>query len=127
MASIRSKDTKPELLVRSALHRLGYRFRVHDTGMPGRPDIVFSRRKIAVQVFGCFWHQHAGCPNAAIPNTRRDYWAAKLHRNVLRDQESAVALANLGWRVHVIWECNLGSQNWLGELKKVLGPPAAGR
>lgn len=107
MRGIRSKDTKPELAVRRCLHAMGYRFRLHRRDLPGRPDIVLPRHRLAIQVYGCFWHQHAGCKLANIPQTRRDYWLPKLARNVERDAQSEAALAVLGWRVSTIWECEL--------------------
>lgn len=124
MASIRGRDTKPELLVRSTLHRLGYRYTLHPRHLPGRPDIVFPRRKVAIWVHGCFWHQHHGCPLAHVPRTREGYWGPKLARNVERDKEKADALRALGWHPHVVWECELQKQDWLLRLKRLLGPPS---
>ena len=124
MQSNRSKNTKPELLVRSLLHRLGYRFRLHRYDLPGRPDIVFPSRRAVVEVRGCFWHGH-GCPLGQIPKSRQDYWAPKLQATRERDASNAVALNNAGWRVHEIWECEIrtGAETILNPLVAFLGPP----
>ena len=105
MARIRSKNTKPEHIVRSLLHRMGYRFRLYRNDLPGRPDIVMPKYKTVVFVHGCFWHQHKGCRDGVVPKTKRRYWKPKLTRNVLRDKEHVRALRALGWRVVSIWEC----------------------
>jgi len=105
MARIRSKNTKPEHIVRSLLHGMGYRFRLHKHDLPGCPDIVMSKYKTVVFVHGCFWHQHKGCRDGVAPKTKRRYWEPKLTRNVLRDKEHVRTLRGLGWRVVVIWEC----------------------
>lgn len=105
MAGFRSKDTKPEMLVRRALHRLGYRFRLHRRNLPGKPDIVLPKHRTAILVHGCFWHQHAGCRDARMPRTRQDYWTEKFRRNLERDRGTEAALRELGWKVYVIWEC----------------------
>ena len=105
MSRIRSGNTQPELAVRRLLHALGYRFRLHRRDLPGRPDIVLPRHSLVIFVHGCFWHQHSGCRLASRPKTRQDYWEPKLAGNVRRDRAAADALASLGWRVAVIWEC----------------------
>ena len=125
MSKVRSRNTKPELLVRSALHRLGYRYRLHDHRLPGCPDIVFRSRRLAVFIHGCFWHQHDGCRRSTIPATRRSYWEAKLRRNVERDRHSASQLLEAGWRVVIIWECELKAEQWLELLRSQLGRPRA--
>ena len=107
MSGIRGKDTKPELLVRKYLHARGLRFRLHVKNLPGKPDIVFSKYRAIVFVHGCFWHHHAGCKYATMPSSRVDYWTNKLADNVARDQFLSAALEGLGWRVFVIWECEL--------------------
>lgn len=107
MARIRSRDTKPELRLRSALFARGLRFRVCRRDLPGQPDIVFLRARVAVQVRGCFWHQHAGCRHARTPDSNRDYWAPKLSRTVDRDAGSDAALREQGWELQVIWECEM--------------------
>ena len=106
MSRIRSKHTKPERIVRSLLHHMGYRFRFHRVDLPGCPDIVMPKYKTVIFVHGCFWHQHKGCREGVVPKTRRRYWRPKLRRNVTRDKEHAVALRKLGWRVVVVWECD---------------------
>ena len=106
MSRIRSRDTAPELLVRRRLHALGYRFRLHRRDLPGSPDIVLPKLKLALFVHGCFWHQHAGCRRASKPKSRPDYWGPKLARNVARDFTVRQAIASLGWRSEVIWECH---------------------
>lgn len=105
MARVRSKDTGPELTVRRAAHSLGYRYRLHRRDLPGTPDLVFQAARIAVFVHGCFWHQHAGCGRASIPQTRSEFWRAKLVRNTERDLAAASELKQRGWTVEVIWEC----------------------
>ncbi|MEO5720957.1 MAG: DNA mismatch endonuclease Vsr [Chthoniobacterales bacterium] len=105
MARIRSRDTKPEMSVRSMLHRLGYRFRLHRRELPGRPDVVLSSRKCVVLVHGCFWHQHRGCVDCSRPGTNSEYWTAKLKGNVARDRRNIGALRRDGWTVITVWEC----------------------
>ena len=109
MRNIRSADTKPEVMVRSTLHRMGYRFRLHVKDLPGRPDIVLSRHGKVVFVHGCFWHQHTGCREGRLPGTRQDYWAPKLARNIERDAEHRRKLQMLGWKSLVICECELNN------------------
>ncbi|MEJ2116832.1 MAG: DNA mismatch endonuclease Vsr [Alphaproteobacteria bacterium] len=105
MARIKSRDTKPELAVRRALHRLGYRFRLHRTDLPGRPDITLPRLRTAIFVHGCFWHRHARCRFSYMPKSRIAFWEAKFQRNIVRDRAVRRALRKEGWRVLVIWEC----------------------
>lgn len=107
MSKIKSKDTKPELKVRSVLHRMGFRFRLHRKDMPGRPDIVLAKHKIVVFVNGCFWHRHVNCREASRPKTNTDYWEKKLSRNVERDLENHATLRKQNWTVIVFWECEL--------------------
>lgn len=109
MSRIRSRNTTPELAVRSFLHRKGFRFRVHRRGLPGSPDIVLPKHKAVVFVHGCFWHQHAGCrfKGVRIPSANQTYWKPKLERNVSRDATNQAALNELGWRVRVVWECEI--------------------
>lgn len=104
MARIRSKNTVPEQIVRSAIHRAGYRFRLHPSDLPGKPDLVLPSRRIAVFVHGCFWHQHS-CREGRVPSSNSAYWAPKLARNVARDAAAQTALAEHGWRCIVIWDC----------------------
>lgn len=107
MRRVRSKDTKPEVFVRSVLHRMGYRFRLHRKDLPGNPDIVLPKHRTSVFVHGCFWHQHPGCRKATVPQNNHDYWERKLSRNVERDALSVRALEEAGWRVVVLWECEI--------------------
>jgi DNA mismatch endonuclease, patch repair protein len=107
MSQIRDRDTSPEMIVRRLVHRMGYRYRLHVTKLPGKPDLVFSRLKRIIDVRGCFWHQHPGCIDSHIPKTRREYWVSKLERNQLRDEENGRKLRELGWRVCVAWECEV--------------------
>lgn len=107
MSRIRSVDTKPEMAVRSMLHGLGFRFRLQCRSLPGSPDIVLPKYQTTVFVHGCFWHRHKGCRFAYTPKTRTEFWMAKLEKNVARDQEVAKQLRRLGWRVLVVWECEL--------------------
>jgi DNA mismatch endonuclease (patch repair protein) len=107
MRAIRSKNTKPELKVRRALHAAGYRFRLHRRDLPGTPDIVLPRYRIAVQVNGCFWHRH-DCPRGRHrPSTNTDYWGPKLERNLRRQADATKALSEAGWAVVMIWECEV--------------------
>jgi DNA mismatch endonuclease, patch repair protein len=115
MRSIRKTDTSPEIAVRRIIHRLGFRYRLHVRELPGTPDIVLPRARKIVLVHGCFWHQHAGCPLARLPRGRPEYWLPKLARNRQRDQASEKALAALGWRVLVIWECQIRKTEQLRE------------
>lgn len=106
MAAVRSRDTKPELLIRRELHRLGFRFRLSPRTLPGRPDIVLPRFRAAIFVHGCFWHGH-GCHLFKLPRTRPEFWEEKIAANRRRDQKAVVGLRDEGWRVAVIWECAL--------------------
>ena len=105
MAKVGSKDTKPEMIVRRHLFSNGYRYRLHARDLPGRPDIVFRKRRKAIFVHGCFWHRHEGCPRATTPKTRRAYWLDKFSRNKARDARTEEALSDMGWDMLVVWEC----------------------
>lgn len=107
MRRVRSKDTSAEWVVRRTAHRLGYRYRLHGKDLPGKPDLVFAGRKKTIFVHGCFWHAHENCKRARIPEANRAYWEAKIERNAQRDASHMAALAQLGWKVLVIWECEL--------------------
>ena len=123
MRAIRSSDTMPERLVRSWLHRAGYRFRKNFKDLPGKPDIVVTSRKKAIFIHGCFWHRHAGCSCFAMPKTRQDYWHEKLEKNVIRDSKNVSALEAAGWEVDVVWECELARFTATTErLARFLGP-----
>jgi len=107
MSGIRSRNTKPELVVRSWLHRNGYRFRLHRKDVPGGPDIVLPKHRIAVFVHGCFWHRHEGCKLSYTPKSNTERWETKFRDNVQRDRRAVAALADGGWDVVVIWECEV--------------------
>ena len=109
MARVRGKDTGPELRVRKVAHALGLRFRLHRTDLPGTPDLVIPRHRLAVFVHGCFWHRHEGCTRASTPTTRADFWRAKFAATVERDSRAILNLEQLGWRTLVLWECSLKS------------------
>lgn len=104
MSGIRGKNTKPEILIRSKLHRQGFRFRLHVRDLPGKPDIVLPRYRAAIFVHGCFWHGH-DCPLFKLPSTRRDFWREKIERNQKNDLNAKKLLLDSGWRVGVVWEC----------------------
>jgi DNA mismatch endonuclease (patch repair protein) len=107
MSGIRGKDTRPEMLLRRALHAAGFRFRLHSANLPGRPDIVLPRYRAAIFVHGCFWHRHVVCRYASTPATRPEFWAEKFEKNVARDRKNRVTLAKDDWRVGIVWECQL--------------------
>lgn len=119
MSRIRSRDTKPEMAVRSHLHSRGLRFRLHRRDLPGTPDIVLPRYRSAVMVHGCFWHGHEGC--FRNPRTRAEWWSAKIARNRDRDVAASAALAQAGWRVHVVWECQLSRSRAAETLDGLVG------
>ena len=123
MRSIRKTNTGPEKVVRRQLRKLGaIGYRLHVRDLPGRPDIAFLRRRLAIFVHGCFWHQHSGCHLAKRPSARPDYWLPKLARNRERDSASLAALEGLGWRTLVVWECELANDEELRtKLKDFLG------
>ncbi|WP_457571200.1 very short patch repair endonuclease [Desulfovulcanus sp.] len=116
MSRIRSGDTGPEKKVRSVLHRMGYRFRLHSRHLPGKPDIVLPRFKTVVFVHGCFWHRHEKCPKATTPKTNKSFWLNKFRRNVERDREIETELISRGWRVLIIWECETQDEDALKNL-----------
>ena len=107
MAQVKSKNTKPEMLVRSLLHRMGYRFRLHIKTLPGHPDVVLPRYKAVIFVHGCFWHGHEGCKRATMPATRTEFWRKKIDGNQSRDRRNLNALEELGYRCLVIWQCEM--------------------
>lgn len=109
MALVRAKDTGPEWAVRRLVHGLGYRYRLHARDLPGKPDLVFPGRGAIIFVHGCFWHRHPGCRLARLPKSRLGFWEAKLTANRLRDQRSERALRAMGWRVMVVWECQVAN------------------
>lgn len=111
MSGIRGKDTKPEMVLRRALHARGFRYRLHGKGVPGRPDLVFAKHRAVIFVHGCFWHRHEGCRYATTPATRPEFWAEKFAANVRRDRAACEALVADGWRVAIVWECALRRPN----------------
>jgi len=123
MSRIGGRDTGPERLVRSMVHRLGLRFRLHRRDLPGRPDIVLVRRGTVIFVHGCFWHRHPKCKYAYTPKSRIDFWLAKFHGNIRRDLATTAALRRMGWRVVVVWECETFAPTKLSRrLKRLLAP-----
>lgn len=114
MSGIRGKNTKPEILIRSLLHRAGFRFRLHDKKLPGKPDIVLPKFKAIIFVHGCFWHGHA-CTLFRLPSTRPEFWQKKIARNRWNDHRAVSSLSDLGWRVATIWECALKGRGAIGE------------
>lgn len=125
MRANKPANTRPEIRVRSALHAMGLRFRIHRKDLPGKPDIVLPRHNLAIFVHGCFWHQHPGCKLASRPRTRQEFWEAKFQANRLRDKRNQLALEEMGWRVEVVWECETMDKAQLGKvLDAMLGPGA---
>lgn len=107
MSLVKGKDTRPEMLVRRLLHSAGFRYRLHDAELPGKPDLVFSRKRKVIFVHGCFWHCHKGCSQARIPKSNQEYWLAKLEGNKARDETNLRKLRDTGWQTLVVWECEL--------------------
>jgi DNA mismatch endonuclease, patch repair protein len=122
MSRIRGKNTKPELAFRSVLHRLGYRFRLADKTLPGKPDIVLPKYRAVVFVHGCFWHRHPGCKYAYTPKSRCEFWIQKFDANVLRDETNLSHLKKAGWLPIVVWECEIkrDAVATVGRVSKVL-------
>jgi DNA mismatch endonuclease, patch repair protein len=115
MSRIRGKDTSPEKTVRSLLHRLGYRFRLHRRNLPGRPDIVLQRFRAVIFVHGCYWHRHKGCKYAYTPKTRIEFWQRKFDENVERDRRTLKSLRKRGWHVLAVWECQISNETTLAK------------
>jgi DNA mismatch endonuclease (patch repair protein) len=121
MAAIRWRDTKPELRVRSQLHKAGLRFRLHRRDLPGKPDIVLPRWGAVIFVHGCFWHRHRGCPKATLPETNRKLWSRKFQENVSRDRRNRTALKRLGWKVYTVWECRTDQRRIAAVISEITG------
>ncbi len=113
MSRVKSEDTKPEMLVRKLVFSMGYRYRIHDKRLPGKPDLVFASRKKIIFVNGCFFHRHEGCVLARIPKSKMDFWVPKLEGNKLRDVRILASLKQAGWSVLVVWECELKNKSVL--------------
>jgi DNA mismatch endonuclease, patch repair protein len=120
MRRIRSNDTSPEMLVRRLVHAMGFRYRLHDAKLPGKPDMVFARLQRIIEVRGCFWHQHGKCIDSHIPQSRQEYWIPKLQRNLRRDADNQRSLRRLGWKVLVVWECEVANPKLPMRLKRFL-------
>lgn len=120
MSLIRAKDTKVELVVRRLVSRLGYRYRLYYAKLPGKPDLVFVRRRKVIFVHGCFWHGHKGCPKARLPKSRRNYWVPKIARNLRHGKENVAALQRQGWSALIVWECELRKPGLDARIKKFL-------
>ena len=118
MRAVKSKDTAPELIVRKFLHSKGLRYLLHDRRLPGTPDLVFPRYRVALFVNGCFWHQHVGCKRSKRPKTNSEYWNKKLDKNIERDLIHKVALEEDGWKVLIVWECEASDNEVLYDLEK---------
>ncbi|SDY39846.1 very short patch repair endonuclease [Nitrosomonas halophila] len=124
MSRVRAKNTRPEMTVRRLLHSMGYRYRLHDTSLPGKPDLVFASRHKVIFVHGCFWHGHEGCRFFAVPKSNRDFWNDKFKRNMARDEANYVKLCEAGWSVLVIWQCELRDLKEVEQrAMEFLGPP----
>ncbi len=117
MKKVKGKNTKPEILIRSMLHRMGYRFRLHRKDLPGNPDIVLPKYKKVIFVHGCFWHGHQGCKRASLPATNRQYWVNKIKKNKVRDAENMKKLKESGWTPLILWTCRLKNRE---KIKKEL-------
>ena len=126
MAAIRGKHTSPEMTVRRVLTAMGYRYRLHGRGLPGRPDVVFASRRAVILIHGCYWHRHSCSLGQVMPRTRRQFWRAKLEGNAVRDRRTRARLRRLGWRVLVVWECQLRDLDVLAtRLRRFLDPAQA--
>jgi DNA mismatch endonuclease (patch repair protein) len=120
MSRVRSKDTRPEMTVRRLIHKAGFRYRLHVADLPGRPDLVFPKRKKVIFIHGCFWHSHTGCQHARVPKSRTSFWTAKFESNKTRDERNIDALTQAGWKVLVLWECELSKPDLIKKIKEFL-------
>ena len=121
MSRIRGKDTKPEMVVRGYLYANGYRYRLHDKRLPGKPDIVLPKLKIVIFVHGCFWHGHKNCKYFVVPKTRTEWWLNKINGNIANDKSKQAAIKKLGWKVINLWECQLKPKKVQATLDKLIG------
>ncbi|MBE2218598.1 MAG: DNA mismatch endonuclease Vsr [Ignavibacteria bacterium] len=120
MSRIRSKNTKPEMIVRSWLHKQGYRFRLHDKTLPGKPDIVLKKYKTVIFVHGCFWHGHKNCKYYVVPKTRTKWWLDKINGNITRDKKAQRKLKKLGWKVINVWGCGVKKEKYVNKIRKFI-------
>ncbi|MCB0396821.1 MAG: DNA mismatch endonuclease Vsr [Flavobacteriales bacterium] len=120
MSRIRGKDTKPEMLVRRFLHTNGFRYRLHDKHLPGKPDIILKKYNTVIFIHGCFWHGHEGCRYFVVPKTRTQWWLDKINRNKAKDTESCTQLKRHGWRIITVWECDLKKDKRDATLKRLI-------
>jgi len=120
MSRIRSKNTKPEMIVRSFLHKQGYRFRLHDKTLPGKPDIVLKKYKTVIFVHGCFWHGHKNCKYFVVPKTRTKWWLNKINGNIARDKKAQRELRKLGWKVINIWGCKVKKGSYFNKINRII-------
>jgi len=120
MSRIRSKDTKPEMVVRKFLHKNGFRYRLHVKNLPGKPDIVLPKYKTVIFIHGCFWHGHEGCKYFVVPKTRTEWWLHKIGTNITNDTNAEVALIDFGWKIARVWECELKTSSLAQTLEKLL-------
>ncbi len=121
MSRVKGRDTKPEIVVRSIIHRMGFRFRLHQRDLPGTPDIVLPRHKKVVLIHGCFWHSHKGCSRSKRPTTNVEFWNSKIEGNIERDKRSCRSLRRMGWKVLVVWQCETRNpEKLLGKLERFL-------
>jgi DNA mismatch endonuclease (patch repair protein) len=127
MAGIQGKDTKPEMELRRALHRLGLRYRLHVMGLPGRPDIVLPRHRAAIQVHGCFWHRHEHCTFCTTPASNKHFWKSKFGETEKRDKRNLEALRKLGWRTAIVWECSVKDKGAEAVAEKIAAWLRSGR
>lgn len=118
MSRVRARDTKPEMKLRRLIHGMGFRYLLHRRDLPGKPDLVFPGRRSIIFMHGCFWHRHEGCGLARLPKSKRAFWSAKLEANKERDQKNISTLEAAGWRVLVIWECQLRDEGGVREVVK---------
>jgi len=116
MSRVRGKGSKPEMKLRRLVHGMGFRYRLHSQVLPGKPDMVFTGRKAVIFMHGCFWHRHPGCKLARMPKSRIDFWREKLDANRQRDLQNQARLRNMGWRVLVVWECQLGDTSAMSRI-----------
>jgi DNA mismatch endonuclease (patch repair protein) len=120
MSRIKGKDTKPEMLVRKFLFSKGFRYRLHDKKLPGKPDIVLPKYKTVIFIHGCFWHGHEGCKYYVVPKSRTEWWLEKIGRNIVNDEKAVNVLLVLGWKIIVMWECDLRKKIIEGSLQKLV-------